>query len=167
MCRARSVAQENAFRKLSDKDGPRRGVYPNIFLACGYEGPSYFIRKHITRKQPQKGQRVDCRKYDGWLTILSAWHIKGWLNEPEGMWNTDWTAYQSEKLTRAMIATKGVKEVDAYTDGTNREVVAPLAFGNAFGGMLRPLILYKGTCRSNPGTRAQKMSVASGQIHQE
>lgn len=83
---------------------------------------------------------------EGWIGNLQNLADRGFLDDPNGIWNLDESGFQLAQMYDKVYAQKGAKEVPAYVKGseTDRENMTLLALGNAAGKMLRPLILYKG-----------------------
>ena len=68
------------------------------------------------------------------------------MGDAEGLWNFDESPFKLAELNEVVIARTGVRNVQIFGNGTDREQFTVLAGGNAAGRMLRPVVLYNGTC---------------------
>ena len=81
-----------------------------------------------------------------WIKILQGLYDRGFMSNPNGIWNLDESGFQLAEMYDRVYAQKGSREVIAYhkSSESDRDNISLLAVGNAAGRMLRPLILYKG-----------------------
>ena len=78
------------------------------------------------------------------MALLSELHIDGYLDDPDGIFNLDESAFSLTENVAKVFARKGVKALPSHSDGSDREQLIVLACGSASGKMLRPLILFDG-----------------------
>ncbi|XP_055344218.1 uncharacterized protein LOC129592252 [Paramacrobiotus metropolitanus] len=102
---------------------------------------SYRVTHGVNRKKCREWTAETCQ---GWVTLLSELHIDGWLDDANGIWNLDESAFSTAEKVDFVFTRKGTKNILSYYDGNDRELITVLAGGNAAGFILRPLILYDG-----------------------
>ena len=106
--------------------------------------PEISVRK-ATAKSAKRLKNM-AAKINHWIKLLEHLEKAGYLQDASGIWNFDESPFKLAELNETVFARKGVKNVSISTEGTDWEHVTLLAGGNAFGHMLRPPVLYSGSC---------------------
>ncbi|OWA54832.1 hypothetical protein BV898_19226 [Hypsibius exemplaris] len=89
------------------------------------------------------------QRHPKYIALLSSLHEEGYLDDPDGVFNYDESAFKLAVLYSKTLAATGTKHIYYFAAGNDRDQVTTLVCGNATGRMLRPLVLFKGALHSN------------------
>ncbi|GAV08482.1 hypothetical protein RvY_18165 [Ramazzottius varieornatus] len=114
-----------------------------------------FLQRHSTlsirvthannRKKDREWTHELADKYISKLTEL-LFH-RGFLDEPEQVWNLDESAYNTAEMFDRVLGRKGMRQIYSQFDGTEKELVTILPCGNAAGLQLPFMALFSGKRR--------------------
>ncbi|GAU89292.1 hypothetical protein RvY_01858 [Ramazzottius varieornatus] len=95
-----------------------------------HENLSLRIAHASNRKKDREWTTTRCHEYIAKLQILKD---QGFLERPEQMCNLDESAFDTARMYDRVVARKAVKQIPSQFDGTEKEYVTVLPFGDAAG----------------------------------
>jgi len=131
-----------------------RTVLLNTGLPCPRFSDTWhraFLRRHprLSQRIAQLQSRSKSRQWTdelclAYIELLSSLSDRGFLENPDAIWNLDESGFAFGGKYRTVYAERGDPEVLSFSVGDDRSQLSVLACGNAAETMLRPLVLYDG-----------------------
>ncbi|GAU93903.1 hypothetical protein RvY_05766 [Ramazzottius varieornatus] len=94
------------------------------------------------RKKDREWTHELAEKYISKLTEFL--YDRGFLEEPEQVWNLDESAFNTAEMFDRVVGRKGMRQIYSQFDGTEKELVTILPCGNAAGLQLPFMALFSG-----------------------
>ncbi|GAU94358.1 hypothetical protein RvY_06147 [Ramazzottius varieornatus] len=94
------------------------------------------------RKKDREWTHELAEKYISKLTEFL--YDRGFLEEPEQVWNLDESAFNTAEIFDRVVGRKGMRQIYSQFDGTEKELVTILPCGNAAGLQLPFMALFSG-----------------------
>ena len=92
----------------------------------------------------KKSRDRTAEECESWIALLKELQNDDFLSDPDGIFNFDESPFPTGEPHDKVYAECGVREVDSFATGSNREWITTMFGGFASGRTIRPLILYDG-----------------------